>query len=289
MIRKVALLAPAALWIGVFLAAPLGLMAYVSTLQRGPGGGVIWGAHTADAYVRFLFERDLSDEWVINTDYLRIFARSIWLAGVTTLLCGMIAFPTALWMVFQPPRQRLLLVFLVTVPFWTNLLVRTYAWILLLRTGGVIEHAWAWSGLGTLRLNILYTPWATLIGLVYSFLPYMILPIYVSLERLDRRLVEAAYDLGATKARMIRRVILPLSRPGLFAGGLLVFVPGLGAFVSPELLGGGKTLMIGGLIQQQFGQARNWPFGAALSFVLLALVLVALVVRALRVRGRVLP
>jgi spermidine/putrescine transport system permease protein len=280
MIRRAALLAPATLWIGAFLALPLGLMAYVSTLQRGPGGGVIWGAHTADAYVQFLFERDLSDAWVLNTDYLRIFARSIWLAGLTTALAGLIAFPTALWMAFQPERRRLLLVFIVTVPFWTNLLVRTYAWILLLRTGGVIEH------LLPIKLNILYTPWATLIGLTYSFLPYMILPIYVSLERLDRRLIEAAYDLGATKARMLRRVILPLCRPGLFAGAVLVFVPGLGAFISPELLGGAKTMMIGGLIQQQFGASRNWPFGAALSFVLLALVLLALVIRALRTRNR---
>jgi spermidine/putrescine transport system permease protein len=289
MIRRALLIAPATLWIGVFLAVPLGLMAYVSTLQRGEGGGVIWGAHTTDAYVQFLFERDLSDNWVLNTDYLRIFARSIWIAGLTTLLCGLIGLPTALWMAFQPPRRRLALVFVVTVPFWTNLLVRTYAWILLLRRGGAIEQALAWIGFGTLRLDILYTPTATLIGLVYSFLPYMILPIYVSLEKLDRRLIEAAFDLGADKWRAIRRVVLPLSLPGLYAGGVLVFVPGLGAFVSPELLGGAKTMMIGGLIQQQFGQSRNWPFGAALAFVLLALVLLALAVRALHVRGRMTP
>jgi spermidine/putrescine transport system permease protein len=291
MIRKAVLLAPAMLWIGFFLGAPLGLMAYVSTLQRGEAGGVIWGAHTADAYVQFLFERDLSDQWVLNTDYLRIFARSIWLAGLTTLICGLIGLPTALWMAFQPPRWRLVLVFIVTVPFWTNLLVRTYAWILLLRRGGVIEQALAWPaswlGFGPVRLEILYTPAATLIGLVYSFLPYMILPIYVSLEKLDRRLIEAAFDLGADKLRMIRRVVLPLSRPGLFGGAILVFVPGLGAFISPELLGGAKTMMIGGLIQQQFGQSRNWPFGAALAFVLLALVLLALAVRAVRMRREI--
>eukprot|EP01037_Dinobryon_pediforme_P002094 gene2094-2131_t len=276
MIRRAALLAPATIWIVVFLALPLGLMAYVSTLQRGTGGGIIWGAHTTDAYVQFLFERDLMDRLVVNTDYLRIFGRSIWLAGLTTVLCAAIGLPTALWMAFQPQRRRLLLVFIVTVPFWTNLLVRTYAWILLLRTGGVVEQVLALPGFGTVRLDILYTPAATLIGLVYSFLPYMILPIYVSLEKLDRRLIEAAFDLGANKWRMLRRVILPLSLPGLFAGVVLVFVPGLGAFISPELLGGAKTMMIGGLIQQQFGQSRNWPFGAALSFVLLAMVLLAL-------------
>jgi spermidine/putrescine transport system permease protein len=282
MIRRVALLAPSVLWICVFLAAPLGLMAYVSTLQRGESGGVIWGAHTADAYVQFLFERDLSDEWTLNTDYLRIFLRSIILAGVTTILTALIGLPTALWMAFQPPGRRMLLVFVVTVPFWTNILVRTYAWILLLRTGGVIETALGWLGMPRGTLTILYTPWATGIGLTYSFLPYMILPIYVSLEKLDRRLVEAAFDLGADRWQAFRRVILPLCLPGVIGGAVLVFVPGLGSFISPELLGGAKTMMIGGLIQQQFGQSRNWPFGAALAFVLLALVLLALGANAMR-------
>jgi spermidine/putrescine transport system permease protein len=282
-LRRGLLLAPSVLWICVFLAAPLGLMAYVSTLQRGPSGGVIWGTHTLDAYVQFLFERDLMDEWVLNTDYLRIFARSILLAGVTTVLTLLIGLPTAMWMAFQPPARRLLLVFIVTVPFWTNILVRNYAWILLLRTGGVIEQALSWLGFSH-SLGILYTPWATGIGLTYSFLPYMVLPIYVSLEKLDRRLVEAAFDLGADRMQAVRRVILPLCMPGIAAGVVLVFVPGLGAFISPELLGGAKTMMIGGLIQQQFGQSRNWPFGAALAFVLFALVLLALGAHAWRYR-----
>ena len=283
-LRRGLLLAPSVLWICVFLAAPLGLMAYVSTLQRGPSGGVIWGAHTLDAYVQFLFERDMTDAWVINTDYLRIFARSILLAGVTTVLTLAIGLPTALWMAFQPPARRLLLVFVVTVPFWTNILVRNYAWMLLLRTGGVIDTALAWLGLSRQPIGILYTPWATGIGLTYSFLPYMVLPIYVSLEKLDRRLVEAAFDLGADRLSALRNVILPLCMPGIVGGVVLVFVPGLGAFISPELLGGAKTMMIGGLIQQQFGQSRNWPFGAALAFVLLALVLLALAAHAWRYR-----
>lgn len=280
---------PAMLVIGVLLVVPLGLMAIISTLGRGPFGGVVWGEHTLDAYVQFLFERDLMDRLVLNTDYLQIFARSIGLAAMTTALTLIIGFPTALWMAFQPPSRRTLLVFIVTVPFWTNLLVRNYAWILLLRDGGVFDWTLSKIGLTSKPIEVLYTPAATAIGLVYSFLPYMILPIYVSLEKIDRRLIEAAFDLGADRWRALVRVVLPLAMPGIVGGAILVFVPGLGAFISPELLGGAKSMMIGSLIQQQFGQARNWPFGAALAFVLLGLVLLALVAHALRYRRELRP
>lgn len=283
-LRRTGLLSPAMLAIGFLLIAPLGLMAFVSTLARDRSGGVVWGQHTADAYVQFLFERDLMDRLVLNTDYLHIFGRSIALAAITTVTTLLIGFPTALWMAFQPPQRRLLLVFIVTVPFWTNLLVRNYAWILLLRNGGVIDWLLATFGITNQPIDVLYTPFATGIGLTYSFLPYMILPIYVSLEKLDRRLIEAAFDLGADRWRALTRVILPLSMPGIVGGAILVFVPGLGAFISPELLGGSKSMMIGSLIQQQFGQSRNWPFGAALAFVLLALVVLALSAHALRYR-----
>jgi len=285
-LRRAGLLAPSVLTIGVLLILPLGLMAFVSTLERGPTGGVIWNQHTADAYVQFLFERDLTDRLVINTDYLHIFGRSIVVAAITTAVTLAVAFPMALWMAFQPPRRRLLLVFIVTVPFWTNILVRNYAWILLLRNDGVIDWVLARLGLTGEHINVLYTPLATTIGLTYSFLPYMVLPIYVSLEKLDRRLIEAAFDLGANRWHAFRRVILPLSMPGVVGGAILVFVPGLGAFISPELLGGAKSMMIGSLIQQQFGQSRNWPFGAALSFVLLVLVLMALAAHAARYRRK---
>lgn len=274
--RRILLLAPALTWITIFLVLPLGLMAWVSTLARGTAGTVLWHEHTADAYVQFLFERDLMDNLVVNTDYLRIFARSFVLAGITTAITLAIGFPTALWMAMQAPSRRLLLVFIVTVPFWTNILVRNYAWILLLKTGGLIDTLLRATGVAHESVSILYTPLATGIGLTYSFLPYMILPIYVSLEKIDRRLVEAAFDLGAARVQALRRVILPLAMPGIVGGAILVFVPGLGAFISPELLGGGKSMMIGNLIQQQFGQSRNWPFGAALAFVLLALVLASL-------------
>jgi spermidine/putrescine transport system permease protein len=288
-LRRAGLLAPSVLAIGALLILPLGLMAYVSTLERGPTGGVIWSRHTADAYVQFLFERDLTDRLVVNTDYLHIFGRSIVVAAVTTAVTLAVAFPMALWMAFQPPRRRLLLVFIVTIPFWTNILVRNYAWILLLRNDGVIDWALARLGITGQHINVLYTPLATTIGLTYSFLPYMVLPIYVSLEKLDRRLIEAAFDFGANRWLAFRRVILPLSMPGVVGGAILVFVPGLGAFISPELLGGAKSMMIGSLIQQQFGQSRNWPFGAALSFVLLVLVLIALSAHAARYRREAKP
>lgn len=281
-LRRWGLLAPSVAMIGLFVLAPLTLMAYVSTLDRGPQGMVVWDRHSIDAYVQFLFERDLVGRWIVNTDYLRIFSRSIILAAITTALTLLIGFPTALWMAFQPLRRRTFLVFIVTVPFWTNLLVRNFAWILLLRDGGVIDASLRKIGITSAPIEVLYTPLATGIGLTYSFLPFMILPIYVSLEKLDRRLIEAAFDLGADRWRALTRVILPLSIPGIVGGAILVFVPGLGAFISPELLGGAKSMMIGNLIQEQFGQSRNWPFGSALAFVLLALVVAALWLHALR-------
>jgi len=283
-LRRWGLLSPALAILGLFVVAPLGFMAFVSTLDRGPQGTVVWDRHSLDAYVQFLFERDLMGRLAINTDYLRIFSRSILLAALTTVLTLLIGFPTALWMAFQPLSRRGLLVFIVTVPFWTNLLVRNFAWILLLRDGGVIDSTLRGLGLTSGPMEVLYTPFATSIGLTYSFLPFMILPIYVSLEKLDRRLIEAAFDLGADRWRALRRIILPLATPGIVAGAILVFVPGLGAFISPELLGGAKSMMIGNLIQEQFGQSRNWPFGAALAFVLLALVLLALWLHSLRFR-----
>jgi spermidine/putrescine transport system permease protein len=283
--RRLLLIGPAVLVIGVLMLVPLGLMAYVSVLERGTAGGVRWGQHTAEAYVALPFERDLDGSLLLNADYLQIFLRSFWLAGVTTLLALLVGFPTALFMALQPPARRNLLVFLVTVPFWANLLVRNYAWILLLRNNGLIDGALHRTGITEAPLGILYTPAAVLIGLVYSFLPFMVLPIYASLEKLDLRLVEAAFDLGADRRRVLRRVIVPLAMPGIVAGCLLVFIPGLGAYVTPELLGGGKALMIGNLIQGQFGAARNWPFGAALAFALLAFVLLGMLAYGLRFKA----
>lgn len=283
--RRLLLSAPALFVIVVFMLLPLLLMAYISILEKGSAGGVRWGEHTPEPYIAFLFERDLDDSLLLNTDYLQIFSRSFWLAGLTTVITLVVGFGAALGMALAPPRWRNLLIFLVTVPFWANLLVRNYAWIILLRNNGLVDQARHALGLGEGPLDILYSPTAVLIGLVYSYLPFMVLPIYASLEKLDWRLVEAALDLGATRWTAVRRVVIPLAMPGIAAGCILVFIPGLGAYVTPELLGGGKTLMIGNLIQSQFGAARNWPFGAALSFALLAIVLLAMMLYLLRYRA----
>lgn len=283
--RRWLLIAPTALFLLVFMLAPLGLMAFMSLLEPGTFGGVKWGQYTPEAYIKFLFDRNLDDSLVVNTDYLSIFSRSFILAALTMAVTLLVAFPVALYIALQNPRRRAWLIFLVTIPFWTNLLVRTYAWILLLRNGGLID-----AGLKPLGfegpLNLLYTPIAVQIGLVYAFLPFMVLPIYTSLEKMDWRLVEAAFDLYATRWKALLRIVLPLAAPGIVAGCILVFVPALGTYFIPELLGGSKTLMIGNLIQQQFGSSRNWPFGAALSFALLGIVLLFMLVYALRFRGR---
>ncbi len=274
--RDLALTAPATVYLALFMIAPLLLMLYVSFLERAPFGGVQWGTLTTVAYEKLVVERDLMGLLAINTDYLSIFARSFRLAGVTTLLTLLLGVPTALYMTTLSKRNAAIVLFLITVPFWTNLLVRNFAWILILRNGGSLDWLLQIAHLTEEPLNILYTPLATGIGLTYSFLPFMILPAYVALERIDRRLIEAAFDLGADRWQVLRRVVLPLAMPGIVAGAVLVFVPCLGAYVSPELLGGGKSLMIGNLVQAQFGESRNWPFGAALALVLVLVLLLAL-------------
>ncbi len=286
LLGRYALISPAAILIFVFMLLPMLLMALMSWLEAGQFGGVKWGLYTPEAYLKFLFDRDLSDNLVFNTDYLSIFSRSFQLAGITTFLTLLVAFPVAFYIALQTPKHRTWLMLLITIPFWTNLLVRTYAWILLLRNGGLIDSSLHSLGIINSPINLMYTPIAVQIGLVYAFLPFMVLPIYTSLEKLDWRLLEAAYDLYANRWQTMRRIVIPLAAPGMVAGCILVFVPALGTFFIPELLGGAKTLMIGNLIQQQFGVSRNWPFGAALSFALLAVVLIFMLVYALRFRGK---
>ncbi|MCY1263623.1 molybdate ABC transporter, permease protein [compost metagenome] len=282
--QRLALTSPAMLMLLVFLVLPLGIMFAVSIQAPGDYGGVKWGQHSVEAYINFLWERDLDDSLSFNVDYLGIFQRSFWLSILTTAGCLLIGFPTALYLALQDERRRNLLLFLVTVPFWTNLLVRVYAWILLLRNGGLVESGLHGLGLSEGALGVLYTDQAVVIGLLYTYLPFMVLPIYTSLEKMDWRLVEAAFDLGANRWKAMRRIIIPLAMPGIVAGCILVFIPSLGSYIIPELLGGGKSLMIGNLIQLQFGSAHNWPFGAALSFALLAFVLLAMLVYSLRFR-----
>lgn len=284
LLRRLGLITPSMLVLAVFLVAPLAIMLLVSFLQPGDYGGVKWGEYSPEAYINFFYERDLDDSLVFNTDYLGIFQRSLGLAVMTTLGCLLIGFPTALYLALQSEKKRNMLLFLVTVPFWTNLLVRVYAWILLLRNGGLVDSSLGLIGLGDGALGILYTNTAVMIGLLYTFLPFMVLPIYTSLEKLDWRLVEAAFDLGANRFQALRRIILPLALPGMLAGTTLVFIPALGNYIIPELLGGGKALMIGNLVQLQFGSAHNWPLGSALAFALFSLVLLALLFNGLRQR-----
>ena len=286
LLRRLGLIAPGMAVLAVFLVAPLAIMLLVSFLQPGEYGGVKWGQYSLEAYVNFLYERDFDDSLVFNTDYLGIFQRSFWLAVATTVGCLLIGFPTALYLALQSERKRNLLLFLVTVPFWTNLLVRVYAWMLLLRNGGLVDSALGVFGVPEGSVGLLYSNGAVMIGLLYSFLPFMVLPIYTSLEKLDWRLVEAAFDIGANRWQALKRVILPLALPGMLAGATLVFIPALGNYIIPELLGGGKALMIGNLIQLQFGSGHNWPLGAALAFSLFSLVLLALLFNGLRQRGQ---
>ena len=281
--RAYGLLAPALAIIALIMLVPLGLMLVYSFLEPGRYGGVEW-SFSPEAYIRFLFERQLDDSLVFNQTYLLIFLRSFALSLATTLIALALAFPAALYMAMQPPKWRLILIFLVTIPFWTNLLVRNFAWILILRDRGLINNMLMEIGLISEPLPLIYNNFGILVGLVYSFIPFMVLPIYASLEKLDFRLVEAAYDLGATKMQAIRRIILPLAKPGLYAGCVLVFVPSLGSYITPELLGGGQRLMIGNLIQLQFGASNNWPFGAAMAFVLMVVVLIAVIAYIRRVR-----
>jgi spermidine/putrescine transport system permease protein len=210
--------------------------------------------------------------------YFHAYWRTIWIASLTTILCAIMSFPVAYYIALRASaRWKRILLVLVVIPFWTSFVVRTYAWKVLLFTDGAINSALMWTGLTTEPLKLLYTDFAVLVGQVYGELPFMILPIYVALERLDVRLIEAAQDLGANRFWTFMKVTLPLSRPGLIAGIVLVFIPSLGAFITPDMLGGAKSLMIGNLIQNQFSQL-NKPFASALSLMLTVAVMALLVV-----------
>ena len=276
--RRLAL-APALGVIGVFFLIPLLMVPVASFMEANPWGGVR-PVFSVAAYVQVLFEEDFSGVFQFNDAYLRITLRSFVLAIVTTVICLLVGFPVAYVISMQPKSRQGVLLLLVTVPFWTNLLIRTYSWIMLLRDEGLINNGLERVGLIDEPLRMLYTNGAIAVGLVYTFLPFMVLPIYAAIERIDRSLIEAAHDLYASRREMLRRVVLPLARPGIVSGAILVFVPALGSFIAPALLGGGKQLMIGSLIQAQFGASRNWPFGAAMSLILLCVVLGALLYQA---------
>ncbi|MGD8584550.1 MAG: ABC transporter permease [Chloroflexota bacterium] len=244
-----------------------------------------------DDYTRF-FSR-IGGEFI----YLRIFGRSVLLAVANTAICLAFGYPFAYWIARQPARYRNLYVFLVMIPFWTNFLVRTYAWMLILRDSGLINNFWTitlhdqalmladkgdffvWlANITEDKLPLLFNTPAVLLGLFYGYLPFMILPLYANLERLDWSLLEAAADLGANRFRSVVRVLLPLTMPGIAAGSVIVFIPSLGAYVTPDLMGGAKVSLIGNLLQQQFMTVRDWPFGSAIGFILMAIMLVAIVI-----------
>ena len=271
------------LWvvIGIFMIGPLLVMAVVSLMESNVYGGVHF-KFSLSGYRQILFDTNLFDEIEFNPAYLLIIARSFMLALAATFLSLLIGFPAAYFISRQSNKVKNILIFLVTIPFWTNLLIRTFAWIIILGKGGVIESSFNFFGLldEESSLNLMYTNSAILIGLVYSYLPLMVLPIYASMEKMDLRLLEAATDLYSNRIELIRKIILPLSMPGIIGGSILVFVPCLGAFIAPDLLGGGKKLLLGSLIQFQFSYARNWPFGAAMAMFLLALVILVLIFNA---------
>lgn len=280
--------APAWFVIGIFGVMPMLIMLGISFMEADPYGGV--EPHLSkEAYVQFLFEYDLDDSLLFNPIYINIMLRSVGLAAMTTVLCLIIGFPVAYFIARQPEEKRNLFMLMVTIPFWTNLLIRTYAWILILTRNGVIDARLQSLGFEPGTFDLLYTNWAILLGLVYSYLPFMVLPLYASLEKMDFRLIEAASDLYASKWQAARQIIVPLAKPGIVAGSLLVFIPSIGAFIAPDLLGGGKRLMLGSLIHFQFATARNWPFGAAVSIILMLLVMVALLIYSRANKGQGLP
>lgn len=275
---KSILLAPAILVITVFLALPLCIMFMFSFLEPGTYGGVIW-SFSPDAYIQFLFERDIFDDsLILTTDYLLIFWRSIMQALIATGLCLLIGFPTAYFIVTRPNNQKTFWLFLITVPYWVNLLVRTVALLFVLRDDGPVNASIMATGLIDQPLPLAFSDFAIGLGLIYSYLPFMILPIYASLERFDFSLLEAAYDLYAGYRRVLFGVVLPAIKAGVIAGSMLVFIPSLGSFLAPDILGGGKKIMVGNLIAMQFQGSRNWPFGAAVSMILMTVALIVLII-----------
>jgi spermidine/putrescine transport system permease protein len=268
---RAAFLAPAYIvTIGLFL-IPLAIILAYSFLSRGAYGGVV-NEWTIENYTR-----------LFDPLYGLILLRTLWISLAATAICLVLGFPLALF-ISRSGKRKTLYLQLVMLPFWTSFLVRTYAWMFLLRDTGLINTALQTLGVIRDPLPLLYNDGAVLLGLVYGHLPFVVLPLYATLERLDKSLVEAAADLGAKPLTSLFRVILPVSMPGVRAAALLAFVPSLGAFLTPDLLGGGRTVMAGNLIQNQFTTARDWPFGSAVSLILMAVVML-LVWRVVRTKG----
>ncbi|MCP5155593.1 MAG: ABC transporter permease [Ectothiorhodospiraceae bacterium] len=284
---------PPTAWLLVFFLVPLGL---IWVLSFGEKRGIV------DIAITWTFD---NYQRALDPLYLQIFAKSFWFAGITTAVCLLVAFPIALAITFATPRWKPILLLLTILPFWTNLLIRTYALIAVLRTRGYVNFTleWLWEkadallvlvGLGHLQLlgerfepvELLYNNFAVVFGLVYVHLPFMVLPLYAALDRLDRSYIEASLDLGASQFRTFASVVVPLALPGIVSGVIITFIPALGSFLTPDLLGGTDSQMIANVIERQFKSANDWPFGAALSFLLMYITFFALALRAMASRGR---
>jgi len=275
-LRLVGLLSPVTVLLTVFFIAPLSILFVYAFLEPGLYGGVEWNFYHHN-FGRILGWADgVYEEF--DPVYLGIFARSFRLALTTVVITLLICYPAALWVSSLPDKWKSFFLFLITLPFFASLVVRLFAWVLILRPTGWINETLMAIGAITRPLEMLYTEGAVVLGMVYIFIPFMFLPLYASLEKLDRGLLEASMDLGAGRLKTFLRVTLPLSVPGMVGGSIIVFIPSLGNFIVPDLLGGAKVLMIGNLVEQQFLQARNWPFGSALAWMVMAAVLVFLLI-----------
>lgn len=276
------LLAPVTLFLGVFFLLPLGIIAVFSVLSPGLYGGVEWTFYHWN-YGRIFGWADGIIE-IFEPIYLQILLRSLSFAALTVLLTLILCYPVAFWVSRLSERWRLVFMFLITLPFFSSLIVRLYAWLLILKPSGLLNTVLMSAGLISEPLEILYTPTAVVLGMVYVMVPFMFLPLYSAVDNLDRAQIEASLDLGATRIQTFVKVMLPQTLPGIMGGAVIVFIPSVGNFIVPDVLGGAKGLMIGNLVEQQFLSSRNWPFGSALSMIIMAVVLVVLLVSASRAR-----
>jgi len=269
---------PALVILTLFAVGPLMIVVVYSFLAPGQYGNVEW-QFSLDGWRGILWTKDIFDDtYGIADANISIFWRSIKLSVLTTVLTFAVGFPTAWFIATRPQKSRALWLFLITIPFWTNLLIRTYAINEVIRNEGLMNTVLMKLGAISEPIRLIYTDTAVFIGMAYVYLPLMVLPLFAAIDRFDMRLLEAGYDLYASRMQVLRRVILPIVKPGIIAGSILVFVPSLGAYVTPRVLGGGKQMMIGNFIDLQFGQGRNWPLGAALSLTLLVIVTAALLI-----------
>ena len=256
---------PSYLYLVIFFVIPLFIVLVYSFATRNRFGGTDLSGWNLESYERIA-------EPIVRT----ILFRSLWLAFLTTVICLLIAYPFAYFLSTRRPAIRNVMLVFVMIPFWTNFLVRNFAWRVILGNDGPLTKTTEFLGLGTQEL--LFSQKAVVLGLVYGYLPFMILPLYAAIERIDGQLIEASRDLYGSAWQSFRNVLLPLSMPGVIAGSILVFIPSMGAYVTPEILGGAKTTLLGSYIVTQFLTARNWPFGAALSFVLMAIMLIGTII-----------